>query len=199
MKTRSKKLVYGVGINDADNFTKSNVLRLALARWKEILRRCYSEDYHLRNPSYKDCCVCKDWLVFSKFLEWFRENYVEGYHLDKDILSKNNKIYSMETCCFIPQALNKLLVFHTNKKKNKKLPIGVGYDKQVNKYIGFGVYKERKLFLNIKDAYNYYKQNKEYRIKELAKCYFENNKISKRVFEVLTNYKLKDFENYEKK
>lgn len=190
------KFICGIAINDIGK-PKDKIGKKALFVWYNMVKRCYDKN-HVNYKYYKDCCVCKDWLVFSKFLEWFRENYIEGYHLDKDILSKNNKIYSTETCCFIPQALNKLLVFHTNKKKNKKLPIGVGYDKQVNKYIGFGVYKERKLFLNIKDAYNYYKQNKEYRIKELAKYYFENNKISKRVFEVLTNYKLKDFENYEK-
>ena len=192
-----QKMICGIALNDIGK-PKDKIGKKALFTWYCMIKRCYDKN-HINYKYYKDCDVCKDWLVFSNFLEWFRENYIENYHLDKDILSKDKKIYSPETCCFIPQALNKLLVFHTNKKKNRKLPIGVGFDKQVNKYIGFGVYKERKLFLNVKDAYNYYKQNKEYHIKELARYYFENNKIPKRVFDALTNYKLKDFESYGKK
>ena len=190
------KLICGIALNDIGK-PKDKIGEKALFVWYCMIKRCYDKD-NVNYKYYKDCTVCDKWLVFSNFLEWYRINHIDDYHLDKDILSKGKKIYSPETCCFIPQAINKLLVFHTNKKKNKKLPIGVGFDKQVKKYIGFGVYKERKLFLNIKDAYNYYKQNKEYYIKKLANLYFKNNKISRRVFDALMNYKLKDFENYEK-
>ena len=49
--------------------------------------------------------------------EWFDNpvnGYKEGYSLDKDILVKGNKIYSPETCCFVPQDVNILFTKRTS-------------------------------------------------------------------------------------
>jgi hypothetical protein len=63
--------------------------------WEAMLRRCYSDKYHQRQPSYKDCRVCNEWHCFQNFAEWFNNNWyeVEGQrmHIDKDILVKGNK------------------------------------------------------------------------------------------------------------
>lgn len=73
-------------------------------------------------PTYKNVEICKDWLTFSNFREWWIKNYVAGYQLDKDILT-DNKIYSPETCIYVPSWLNS---FITNSKKSRgDLPIGV--------------------------------------------------------------------------
>ena len=54
-------------------------------------------------------------------------------HLDKDILIKGNKIYSPQTCCFVPENLNSLITKNDSIRNN--LPIGVSWDKKKNKFI----------------------------------------------------------------
>lgn len=55
-------------------------------------------------------------MYFSNFLKWFNGNYIKGYALDKDILIKGNKVYSPETCCFVPYEINTLV---TNRKNGR--------------------------------------------------------------------------------
>lgn len=55
-----------------------------------------------------------------------------GWALDKDILVKGNKIYSPETCCFVPQEINNL--FTKRKSCRGTLPIGVKYIKENKKF-----------------------------------------------------------------
>ena len=62
------------------------------------------------------------------------------YHLDKDILVKGNKVYSPETCCFVPQEINSLLV--TSVRSRGDQPIGVSYNKLTQKYEAY--YNERR-------------------------------------------------------
>ena len=52
--------------------------------------------------------------------------------LDKDILFKGNKVYSPETCCFVPHAVNTL--FLNGKKNRGDFPLGVHFDKSKGKY-----------------------------------------------------------------
>lgn len=75
-------------------------------RWFSMLKRCYWEG---SNIAYKDVFVCEEWLKFSNFRAWMETQDWEGKHLDKDILG-NGKIYSPETCCFVPQRVNLLLI-----------------------------------------------------------------------------------------
>ena len=54
--------------------------------------------------TYIGCTVCELWHNFQNFAEWYDENYsagMEGYHLDKDIKIKGNKVYSPSTCMFV--------------------------------------------------------------------------------------------------
>tara|TARA_R110000851_G_scaffold219118_2_gene371910 strand:+ start:435 stop:1091 length:657 start_codon:yes stop_codon:yes gene_type:complete len=71
--------------------------------WSRILSRCYREAYHKEKPTYKNCTVCEEWHNFQNYAEWYEANYIEGYHLDKDIKQRGvvNKIYSPETCLFV--------------------------------------------------------------------------------------------------
>jgi len=101
--------------------------------WNGMLQRAYCPRYHVKKPTYKDVEVCEEWLNFNVFAEWFENNYIEEYHLDKDLLSLNNKVYSPDTCIFIPQALNSFL---TNvKSDNTSGYTGVSWDKSCNKWV----------------------------------------------------------------
>lgn len=101
--------------------------------WQGMLQRCYDEKFNNRHISYKKCEVCEEWHCFQNFAEWFYENYrpeiMQGWQLDKDILVKGNKIYSPETCCFLPQRINKLLT--KNNRVRGEYPIGVDYYKKI--------------------------------------------------------------------
>ncbi len=87
----------------------------AYSRWNSMIHRCYSG----KNSAYSGCTVCKDWLNFQCFAEWFEENYIEEYHLDKDIKVKGNKTYSPETCMFVTQEVN------SREARNNPKPIDI--------------------------------------------------------------------------
>ena len=90
--------------------------------WKDMLRRCYNRGKNKKWSVYEGCTVCDEWLIFDVFDEWFTPRYVEGWHLDKDILVKGNKIYSPETCSVVPREINDY--FRRINKRNG-LPRGV--------------------------------------------------------------------------
>jgi hypothetical protein len=117
-----RKLVYGVGVNDADYMVGQPVSgKLVLCPfyrvWTHILERCYSDKYHARHPTYIGCSVSKEWLLFSNFKKWMEGQNWKGMELDKDILFKGNKSYSPENCSFITAQLN---TFFNDCRKNKQ-------------------------------------------------------------------------------
>lgn len=183
-------IVLGVGIYDLANNKTNTESR---SKWRSMLNRCYYIPSLDRRPTYKDCIVCDEWLIFSNFKKWFENpdnGYHKGYHLDKDILIKGNKVYSPKTCCFVPQEIN--AIFNRRQNHRNGLPIGVS--------ISRGLYiatiningKQSRLggFKNPIDAFNAYKLAKEQHIKELAEKYFQEGKITKKVYDALLRYKV---------
>lgn len=80
---KARTLVKGVGIFDSELATTDEKVLMANRVWRSMLSRCYSKKYQEKEPSYIDCSVCEEWLLFSNFKKWFDENYVDGYALDK--------------------------------------------------------------------------------------------------------------------
>ena len=122
---KSKKLVYGVGINDADYVVeKSETIGYVDGKqkrkrawvcphyrtWKDMLKRCYSDKAQERYPSYKGCTVSDEWLTFTNFRAWMEKQDFEGKQLDKDLLFEGNKVYSPETCVFVTGAVNNFTI-----------------------------------------------------------------------------------------
>lgn len=106
MKTKTKKLVYGVGNNNADyavekketiGYVDGKQKRKLVwvcdyyRTWKSMLKRCYSAKYQERCPTYKGCTVSEDWLVFTNFRDWMMAQDWEGKQLDKDLLFEGIK------------------------------------------------------------------------------------------------------------
>lgn len=160
--------------------------------WKEMIKRCYDPNNLKRHPTYNDCYVCDEWLVYSNFKSWFDENYVGGHELDKDILVKGNKVYSPDTCCFIPHEINTLLLKRQNARGD--YPIGVYYDKTRNKYAsGLNIRGKRFTlgrFLTPEEAFQAYKNAKEACIKKIANEYYSDGRITKRVYDALMRYEV---------
>ena len=117
---KHKKLVYGVGTNDADyNVVKYETTEVNGVRkqkqvwvckyyqtWTNMLERCYCAKCQERYHTYRGCTVSEDWLVFSKFKAWMEKQDWEGNHLDKDLLVEGNKVYCPDTCVFIAPLVN---------------------------------------------------------------------------------------------
>lgn len=80
--------------------------------WNGMITRCYSDSWHKKKPSYSECETCEEWQNFQNFAAWYDDNYPNDglhYELDKDLLVMGNKIYSPETCLFIPRKINSFL------------------------------------------------------------------------------------------
>lgn len=144
---KPKKLVYGVGINDANYVVvkRETISYVAGKRkmravwrcqyyqaWDNMLKRCYSAELQERQPTYKGCSVTEDWLTFSNFRAWMETQDWEGKHLDKDLLFEGNKVYSPETCVFVTRSVNN---FTTDRGAARgEWLIGVSWDKTSGKF-----------------------------------------------------------------
>lgn len=124
-----KKLVYGVGINDANyqisitdySEGKAKIIWKCpyYMRWAGMLARCYSG----RCPSYKGCSVWGLWFYFSNFKAWMEQQDWEGKELDKDLLVVGNKLYSPKNCIFVSAKVNSFITEATANRG--QYPLGV--------------------------------------------------------------------------
>ena len=133
MAYSSKKLVYGKGVKGNSAISLNGRHIKAYATWRNMLMRCYNSACHKLRPTYIGCSVSNEWLYFPTFKEWFDANYVEGWHLDKDLLLNGNKIYSPDTCIFAPRQIN--LLFTDNGRSRGEYPIGVCFNKNTGKFM----------------------------------------------------------------
>ena len=192
--------VYGVGYlgegkyKASENGKNSDEYKI----WRHMLQRCYDPKFHERNPSYKGCTVEDYLLNFQHIAEWIENNYYEvpgeKMCLDKDILCKGNKIYSRETCIFVPQRINNL--FTKSDKSRGEDPIGVDQlpsgnyrvycNNRYGKRVSLGTYKTKE------EAFQVYKNYKEKVIKEVIDSYegIIPEPFYSRLREAMYNYKV---------
>jgi hypothetical protein len=194
VKNPYDKSIYDVGflgIGDYKSKIGGGKLTHKYVTWHSMMKRCYKE----KQPTYKDCTVAPEWHNFQNFAEWYDEYYytIEGEKvaLDKDILFKGNKIYSPETCIFVPQRINSLFVKANSIRGD--LPIGVSFNAQYKKYLAvmsiLGRKVTRKFLGNYdtpEEAFLSYKTNKEKFIKQIAEDY--KNKIPTKLYSAMMNY-----------
>ena len=142
-----RKLMYGVGINDADYaVTKYETIIVNGKRkqklvwfcpfyraWSGMLERCYSIKYQERRPTYVGCSVSEEWKTFSVFKNWMETQDWQDKHLDKDLLFEGNKVYSQETCVFVAGMVN-LFTIDCGVARGE-WPIGVSWHKRANKFM----------------------------------------------------------------
>lgn len=162
--------------------------RISYLRWGAMMHRCYSSSEN-RDPSYLGCTVCEEWHSYERFRIWFSENYVDGYALDKDLLIPGNKVYSPQTCCFLPPEIN--TIFKGTPVK-RDLPRGIRKTKVGNYEARLGCYGRVMnvgTFTTIQEAVNALNQAKHRYLKELAVKYYSDGKITKQVYDALIKYK----------
>ena len=90
--------VFGVGVVGTKYPTKINdVQTKEYVLWKDMLKRCYCEKYHLKKPTYIGCEVSENFKNYSFFYEWCQNQIGfnnKDWQLDKDLLVKGNEVYS---------------------------------------------------------------------------------------------------------
>ena len=171
--------IYGVGYLGEGKYkmSENGKLKRECKIWQSMLTRCYNPKYHEKEPSYKGCKVENYLLNFQHMGEWIENNYYEipgeVMCLDKDILCKGNKVYSRETCIFVPQRINSLFV-KSNKARGDN-PIGVSDlpsgNYRVNCSNGYGKLIPLGTYATKEEAFRVYKQYKEKVIKEVIDSY----------------------------
>lgn len=196
VKCPYEKTVYGVGytgegkykVNENGKITKCHSI------WRSMLERCYNPNYIQKHPTYEQSEVCEEWYNFQVFAKWYYDNYyqIEGetMNLDKDILCKGNKIYSKETCVFVPQNINKLFTKCNGRRGDS--PIGVSYNKSNENYRSLcrinGKTKHLGCYNTPEEAFQAYKNFKEQYIKEVANQY--KNVIPQQLYTAMINYQV---------
>ena len=131
---------------------------------------------------------------YEYFYEWCNKQIGFGneyWQLDKDLLVKGNKVYSEDSCVFLPKEINSLLTKSTASrgeyligvswyKTNKAFISRVNKNKGKSEHLG--------LFNTELEAFNAYKQAKESFIKEQANKF--KSQIDDRAYNALMNYQV---------
>ena len=187
--------VYGVGVVGTKyQPTINGVNTKEYTLWRDMLKRCYSNDFKKKRPTYEGCEVSENFKSYEYFYKWCHKQIgfgVEGWQLDKDLLIKGNKVYSESTCVFIPQEINSLLIKCTTSrgehligvywhKKGKAFTSMVSKNKGRREHLG--------LFNTELEAFKAYKTAKESFVKEQADKW--KDKIDTRAYEALMSYQV---------
>ena len=192
IKNPYDRSLYGVGFLGEETITHfvNNKCIPSYGAWANMLERCYNEKLRHKHLAYKDCKVCKEWQNYQVFRKWYDENFYdigEGrMHIDKDILVMGNKIYSPDTCMFVPQRIN-MIFMKKNRSVDPDLPQGIrrcvgGYMVSYNtRYLG--VHK------TLEEALYFYNIEKRSHILKIAEEY--KDRIPKKVYRALVNWNVK--------
>lgn len=197
MIKESYNLVYGVGVKGMKYPAKKDKKHLIEYKvWASMLMRCYSKSAVVRKPCYDDCTVSDNFKSYTFFYEWCHEQAGFGnkdengrvWQLDKDLLIKRNKVYSEDTCLFIPKEINTVLL----ARERDRSPTGIGnfYDGSAYVVQCSTKGKQRVLgrFKTQQEALMAYKTFKEWYIKTIAEKW--KGIVDDRVYQTLINYEV---------
>ena len=194
------KLVCGVGFNDKTRPTKvDGKIVKEYVLWQNMLKRCSSEKYQTRYPTYRGCSVSDNFLNYSYFYDWCQEQIGFGkveengksWCLDKDLLFTDNKTYSETACVFVPNEIN---VFFTDRGNARgEYPLGVSFYKQTGKFQAHcavnGKLQHLGYFKTPQEAFAVYKPFKENLCKQLALKW--QSEIDERLFNAMMKWSVK--------
>lgn len=156
----------------------SHTDREAYKTWSNMIYRCNN------SKGYSSASICDEWLDFSVFLSWYDAQYKESHwHLDKDILSNGQGIYSPQTCCFLPPQINTFFAKHKKAKGysyNKRRKKYESYCRDRGKYVHLGMYEDSH---SARLAYLRYKRSL---LEELIEPYLD--RISVEIYNAMKQY-----------
>ena len=192
VKNPYHKTTLGIGFVGSGNYKPkiNNKMTPEYRTWDCMLRRCYSS-INSRAKTYSDVEVCEEWYNFQNFAKWYEENYVDGWVMDKDIICPDCRLYSPETCRFIPEDINN--IFKGNNRTLTGLPRGVypkdgGYQCSMSK---FGKNEYLGYYKTVEEAHETYIKHKTQYLKDVAEKW--KGIISEEVYQAILNYDINRF------
>ena len=186
--------VFGVGVAGTKYPNRVNGRKTKeYVLWCHMFERCYSDAYKKKYPTYEVCKVSDNFKSYEYFYEWCHKQvgFNKEWHLDKDLLIKGNKVYSEDTCVFLPSEINSLLT-KREALRGEHL-IGVSWCKKANAFkasVNKNKGKQEHLgYFNTEiEAFNAYKTTKESFVKEQANKW--KSQIDDRAYNALMNYQV---------
>ena len=190
-KNNYKPTIYGKGYIGDGKYqgSKKDGTDFVYGIWNNMLARNYDPYVQSKQPAYIGCSVCDEWLCFQNFADWYmnHQSYGLGYNLDKDLLGRDNRVYSPETCTMLPPELNVMISGSTASKNGMPLGVGKidkGYTARLNKgkegreYLGY--------YKTAEEAHRVYVEAKERYVKNKALEWA--NRIEWKAFVALMNW-----------
>ena len=114
--------VYGIGVvGTRYPVTVNGVKTKEYDLWNSMLRRCYSDSFKKRCPTYEDCECYENFKYYEYFHEWCNKQIGfgnDGWQLDKDLLDEYDYVdeivegYFMDYCAgvVVPHPLHISLI-----------------------------------------------------------------------------------------
>ena len=173
-----KETMCGVGYLNGENPCSKGNCEYEYEIWSSMIQRCYG--HGVLSKQYKGCSVSDNFKDYSYFKMWcnqqigfnYRDEKKGLFHLDKDLLSNDARIYSEETCCFIPAEINCALPSPKPLNKTSALPLGVSKRKDRVKFSAtlacYGRNKHLGSFTTVEEAVDAWKVAKSLYFLELA-------------------------------
>lgn len=145
----------------------------------------------MRDEGYADCTITPSWQWIENFSEWFYTQIVEDdFEIDKDLLVKGNKLYSPDTCVFVPRSINTFLTDRHNHRG--EWPVGVTYHPRINKWQATCNFDGAPNYLGVFNcpikAFYVYKETKESFAKVLAERW--KGRVDPRAIQALENFEV---------
>ncbi len=194
-----KELILGIGFNDKTKETRflgKDTKEYAI--WYSMLVRC-TQKYWDKRPTYIGTTCSENFKSYAFFYEWCQsqvgfsniDENGRSWNLDKDVLVKGNKVYSEDTCVFVPSRINSLLIKSNSTRGD--YPLGVSLDKKNSKFVArcHNDTKHSKYighFKTVEEAFKAYKVFKESYVIQVAEDY--KYQLDLRVYSSLLNYKV---------
>ena len=183
------RTVFGVGYLDGCKGYSNNKASSNYVRWFGMLARCYDKYTKEVQPTYQQCTASESFKSFALFEEWAISSIGSDnpkWHLDKDILVKGNKVYSEDTCCFVPREINNLFVLRTNDRGSHLIGVNKSSDIFYARMMRDGKYRHIGQYDTSEEAFYAYKEAKEKHIKEVANKW--KGQIDIRVYNALMSW-----------
>lgn len=189
IKNPYDRSIWGVGYigEETEPHCIKGVCIPSFGAWTNMIERCYADNLRHKHPAYKDCIMCDEWHNYQNFRKWYDENiyYVnnERMHIDKDILFKENNLYSPYTCLIVPQRINMIFM---KKPKTRDIDLPNTIYRCVGGYTASYNGKSLGVFKTLKEAVYTHGYNQRIHILKVVEEY--RDKLTPKVYNALINY-----------